>query len=446
MSVMDLHVPTTTLSVDGTTVLGWYGLRYAQAPGRFMPSQSATGRLVVQQQRDVPIFPQLPSRLAAVMGAEEGNPQSEDAFFLNIWAPEQAKDLPVLFFIHGGAWMTGGGTTRWYDGSKLAAQGVVVVNVNYRLGALGHLGAADAHELPLPAADLVLALQWVREHIAHCGGDASNLTVMGQSSGGWYAHLLSVLPHTQGWLKRVALLSMGTRTAWTPAYQAEVTHKVDAALNGNVHTAPLDALLKTSIAVVAQKQVQLAHAPAAFLPVASAAFPEHLLDATWAAEACHAEAVYVRHVADESATFFFNVPAQRDATQEQVDAVLSQWPVSDLPAVLVRNGAFAGVDSGLSPYRQLVAASSWQQFQRFPEQYAAALHAKNRPVKMTHFSIESHQPDVHSGHCFDLPFQFGNLEAWQHAPMMAGFDKGRFEALSTALIGEVVDFVKHGCV
>lgn len=445
MDAMQWSQPSATHVVDGISVQAWYGVRYAASTGRFMPSQPASGRLDVQHQRDVPIFPQLPSRLAAVMGQEEGNPQSEDAFFLNIWAPAQATDLPVLFFIHGGGWMTGGGTTSWYDGSRLAAQGMVVINVNYRLGALGHLGSASAHELPLPAADLLLALQWVVANVKQVGGDAKKITVMGQSSGGWYAHLLSVLPHTRGRVQRVALLSMGTRTAWTPEYQAQMTEQVAEALGADITTAPVAALLKTSIAVVAAKQVRLGHAPAAFLPVASAAFPLQLLDAQWAAEACHVESVYIRYVADESATFFFNVEAQRHATQQQVDDALSLWPVGDLPTVLVKDGCFVGAASGLSPYQQLVAASSWQQFQSFPEHYAAALLKRQRPVYKTCFTVESHQPDVHSGHCFDLPFQFGNAWAWENAPMMAGFDAQQFEQQSHRMVLEIADFVKYGC-
>lgn len=445
MGTAQWNTPSATEMVDGVCIRGWYGVRYAASMGRFMPSQPASGRLVVQHQRDVPIFPQLPSRLAAVMGPEEGNPQSEDAFFLNIWAPEQAAGLPVLFFIHGGGWMTGGGTTSWYDGSRLAAQGMVVVNVNYRLGALGHLGSADVHELPLPAADLLLALRWVMDNVAQVGGDAHKITLMGQSSGGWYAHLLSVLPHTRGMVQRVILLSMGTRTAWTTKQQAQFTAQVAEALGADINTVPVNDLLKTSIGMVAAKQLHLGHAPAAFLPVASSAFPQQLLDAEWAAEACHAESVYLRYVADESATFLFNVAAQRHATQQQVDEALSSWPVEDLPDVLLRDGRFAGVASGLSPYRQLVAASSWQQFQRFPEHYAAALKRRQRPVYKTCFTVESHQVDVCSGHCFDLPFQFGNAWAWEHAPMMAGFDKQQFEQLSHQMMCEVADFVRHGC-
>jgi para-nitrobenzyl esterase len=109
----------------------YLGIRYADLAGarRFAaPVALPAGARVVQCEADrlaeVPIFPQLRSRLADALG-EGGleNPQREDAFYLNVWAPDGADRLPVLFFIHGGAWMSGGGAVRWYEGTHLAAQG-----------------------------------------------------------------------------------------------------------------------------------------------------------------------------------------------------------------------------------------------------------------------------------------------------------------------------------
>ncbi|MFC4520210.1 carboxylesterase family protein [Cupriavidus pinatubonensis] len=434
--------PSEQVIVDGMQVHAWHGLRYAVAEGRFAPPLRATGRITASRQHEVPIFPQLPSKLAAAMGHGYANPQSEDAFFLNIWAPSNAHGLPVVLFIHGGAWMTGGGAMDWYDGSRLAAQGLVVVNVNYRLGPLGHLGRPDAHALPIPAADLLLALQCVSDNVRHFGGDSGKITLMGQSAGGWYAHLLSVLPQTRGLINRVALLSMGTRTPWLPQQQIEVTRRARLNVGGDFEKAPINEILKAGMSALDREPPRLGHAPSAFLPVASAGLPQRLLDPDWAACACHAEAVYLRYTVDESATFFFNVPEQRNATQAQVDEALSQWPAADLPPKLQSNGAFCGVSSGLSPYRQLVAASSWRQFQRFPAEYAAKLKQEGKNIQFVHFEAESMLEGLHSGHCFDLPFQFGNLSAWGDAPMLARFGADRFEAISLSLIAEIAAFAR----
>ncbi len=434
-------IPSSHRKSDGAGVHAWYGLRYALSHQRFAPAQPATGRLDATALPQVPVFPQMPSRLAAAMGHGCSPPQSEDAFYVNLWAPDNAEGLPVLVFIHGGAWMSGGGSLPWYDGTRLAAQGLVVVNVNYRIGPFGHLGQADAHPLPVPATDLLLALEWVGEHIHRFGGNAAKTTLMGQSAGGWYAHLLSVLPQTQGWFQRVALLSMGTRSPWTPVQQRETTDRALALVGGDWDKAATEAVLKAGMAALAKEPTALGHAPSAFLPVASAGLPPGLLDTQWAATQSHVDAVYLRTTQDESAAMLMNLPEQRNATQAQVDAALSAWPLADLPPALVQDGHFCGWDSRLSPYRQLVAASSWRQFQRFPTEYAAALAQRGRKVQQSHFTTESPLDGLYSGHCLDLPFQFGNRADWADAPMLSGLAADTFEAVSAALIAEIRDFV-----
>ncbi|RMX09121.1 carboxylesterase/lipase family protein [Vandammella animalimorsus] len=438
--------PSSQARVDGVDVQAWYGLRYAHAPRRFAAAEAASGQLAVQCLQQVPVFPQLPSRLAAAMGSGGANPQDEDAFFLNVWAPAQAQGLPVLLFIHGGAWMTGGGSMAWYDGTRLAAQGLVVVNVNYRLGALGHLGETQAHDLPLPAIDLLLALQWVAGHVHAYGGDAGRITLMGQSAGGWYAHLLSVLPQTRGMLHRVALLSMGARQPWPAQRQRMVTAAAATRIAelghgvADLHTAPAEQVLRAGLSALPYEPFGLGHAPAAFLPVASAGLPQGLLEPGWAAQACHARAVYLRHTADECAAFFFQMPAQRQATQQQVDEALAGWPTAELPPSLCSQGQFSGAQSGLSPYRQLVAAASWRQFQRFTHEYAKQLWQLGKPVQLARFTLESPLDGFHSGHCLDLPFQFGQLTAWADAPMLVGLQPELLEAVSRHWMSDIVNF------
>ena len=438
----DLTSPSEHLLVDDVHVNAWYGLRYAIADERFTPARAATGRMNVVQQEQVPIFPQLPSKLAKAMGNGRTNPQSEDAFFLNIWAPADAQDLPVIFFIHGGAWMTGGGSMAWYKGSRLAAQGLVVVNINYRLGGLGHLGSPKVHDLPIPVTDILLALKWVSNNIHTVGGDALKITIMGQSAGGWYAHLLSILPQTKGVIHRVALLSMGTRSPWHAEQQIEVTNKASQLAGGDLQGISVEKLLNVSMSALIKEPIALGYAPSAFLPVASEGIPEKMLDPVWAAQACHVKEVYIRSTADESAAFFFNLSEQCQATQMQVDEILSRWLVADLPPILQNNGIFCGKLSGLTPYRQLVAASSWRQFQRFPTEYANALKQEGKGIQISCFETESKLEGFHSGHCIDLPFQFGNLEDWQDAPMLEGFGKEQFDDISRSLITEIVFFAR----
>ncbi|MBS1107986.1 MAG: para-nitrobenzyl esterase, partial [Deltaproteobacteria bacterium] len=132
---------------------------------------------------------QPPLMLAALPGFDIGE-QSEDCLYLNVYAPagaSPAQRKPVMVWIHGGAFVIGSGAQSIYDGRKLARRGdVVVVTINYRLGALGFLDLGQP-ELAAPNAgllDQIAALEWVRDHIEAFGGDAGNVTIFGESAGG----------------------------------------------------------------------------------------------------------------------------------------------------------------------------------------------------------------------------------------------------------------------
>ena len=117
--------------------------------------------------------------------AAEVPPQSEDCLNLNIWVPNDAavKDLPVMVFIHGGSFLAGSGADPLYDGAYLAAnQGIVVVSINYRLGALGFLALGEISG-NFGLLDQQAALAWVQRNIAAFGGDPGKVTVYGESAG-----------------------------------------------------------------------------------------------------------------------------------------------------------------------------------------------------------------------------------------------------------------------
>src|SRR5690606_13630641 len=121
-----------------------YGaIPYAQAQVgrlRFAPPRPASWRGNLDATRPGAIAPQLPSRLRGAMGDFEAA-QSEDRLHLTVWTPgADMRRRPVVVWLHGGAWQSGAGALDWYDGSRLAQRGdVVVVAVNYRLAALGWL-------------------------------------------------------------------------------------------------------------------------------------------------------------------------------------------------------------------------------------------------------------------------------------------------------------------
>ncbi|WOO78174.1 Carboxylesterase [Vanrija pseudolonga] len=209
---MPTSTPTPTLTLPQGTYAGgqhygaeyFRGVPYAGGVQRFRPPTRLTvdprpSPIDARQQGPTPIAP--PSRLSMVMGADrDSGPQSEEhSAVLSVYRPPGAAALPIFFWIHGGAFVSGSSQSSFYDGSRLARDAnAVVVAVNYRLGALGFLYDPDTRHQPRPAEsfgtlDLVAALEWVASHAAALGGDSGNITAFGQSAGGFLCAELLVL-------------------------------------------------------------------------------------------------------------------------------------------------------------------------------------------------------------------------------------------------------------
>ena len=135
---------------------------------------------------------------------------NEDCLTLNVFAPtadgsRASASLPVLVWIHGGAFTNGTANASWYDGSNLAARSCVVVTINYRLGAFGFTGADDVGLL-----DQLAALQWVHANIGNFGGDAGNVTIFGQSVGASCVNTLMATPRAHKFFHRAIGQSGGS--------------------------------------------------------------------------------------------------------------------------------------------------------------------------------------------------------------------------------------------
>ncbi|MCJ1707630.1 carboxylesterase/lipase family protein [Microbacterium sp. VKM Ac-2923] len=188
----------------------WLGIRYAQAPVGPRRWRAPLAALDADDEIDAGTFgaacPQPPSPLP--LG--EGIAQSEDCLFLNVWAPDADASVPrpVMVWLHGGAYVFGAASQRTYDGARLSAAGdVVVVTLNYRLGALGFLDLDAAFpdagfDANLALRDALLALAWVRRNIAAFGGDPDRVTVFGESAGGGLVTTLLATPSASGLFHR----------------------------------------------------------------------------------------------------------------------------------------------------------------------------------------------------------------------------------------------------
>ncbi len=135
-----------------------------------------------------------------------GTSNEEDCLFVNVWTPSGARNLPVMVWLHGGAFILGSGGDKYYDGGQLATHDVVVVSMNYRLGMFGFLAhpAFRSDDPAFPTAgnygieDQRAALEWVQHNIATFGGDPKRVTLFGESAGGMSTCLHYVSSRTEG--------------------------------------------------------------------------------------------------------------------------------------------------------------------------------------------------------------------------------------------------------
>ncbi len=147
---------------------------------------------------------------------------AEDCLYLNVWRPagSEGKKLPVMVWIYGGGFVSGGTSPAIYDGASFAKDGVVFVSLNYRLGRFGFFGFpaltkenADHGDLGNYAfMDQIAALKWVRANISAFGGDPDNVTIFGESAGGMSVHALLTSPEAKGLFKRAIIQSGLGRT------------------------------------------------------------------------------------------------------------------------------------------------------------------------------------------------------------------------------------------
>jgi para-nitrobenzyl esterase len=216
------------LAEDDGSLLHARGIRYGRAARFAAPQPLAPWSDVLDATTRGPACPQLSSRLEWVTGpVVDGLALSPDCQVLSVTAPSDADSLPVMVWLHGGAYVSGGGEAPKYDADELARTGrVVVVRVSYRLGVLGYLSPSGVDNLGL--RDQILALRWVHDNIAAFGGDPDRVTIFGQSAGADSAFSLLLCEQMAGLFQRAILQSapLGVRSgraAMTAAMRAAAT-------------------------------------------------------------------------------------------------------------------------------------------------------------------------------------------------------------------------------
>jgi len=207
----------------------WRGIPYAAPPVgdlRFRAPRPAAPWAGEFDASDFgPVAPQ--DRTGQFTGPPVGIPMDEDCLTINVMAPQQGRALPVMVWIHGGAYSVGSSRELRFQGEALAREGVLFVSFNYRLGALGYLDLARFStparpiENNLGLRDQVAALEWVRDNIAGFGGDPGQVTLFGESAGANAVTTLLTVPSARGLFARAIAESPPPDAIYTRPLTAE---------------------------------------------------------------------------------------------------------------------------------------------------------------------------------------------------------------------------------
>lgn len=188
---------------SSTDLNSWIGIRYASPPIGALrwqaPQIPAINRSSVIQAAAFPNqcpqqIPNGGSQEAAIEYVNT-NAGSEDCLYLSVFATPNAKNLPVLVYIHGGGYGSGNGQGNFSDLVNTNNNGLVLVSIQYRLGAFGFLSSDEVNKfgaLNAGIKDQIFALQWIQTYIELFGGNASHVTIAGESAGGGSTMLLSL--------------------------------------------------------------------------------------------------------------------------------------------------------------------------------------------------------------------------------------------------------------
>ncbi len=241
-----VSVETGTISGEESEGLTIYrGVPYAAPPLGTMRWRAPQPAPAWQGVRRADHFAPACMQTGVSMPGETPPAVSEDCLYLNIWAPKKIlnKGRPVLVWIHGGGFANGSASMPLYRGDRLAAKGIVVVTVAYRLGPFGYLAYPElTRESPQRSSgnygllDQIAALKWIQHNIRAFGGDPSQVTIAGQSAGAMSVSLLMASPLAKGLFERAIGQSGGV---FEPMQLAPTWRLPDAEKEGQAYAASL---------------------------------------------------------------------------------------------------------------------------------------------------------------------------------------------------------------
>ncbi|MFN3312623.1 MAG: carboxylesterase/lipase family protein [Hyphomonas sp.] len=216
-------VETASGHLAGTAagdIIVFKGIPFAQPPVsalRWRAPQPVSWPGILPADSFSPACPQPLNADGTPNGGGYAGPISEDCLYLNIWAPREAENAPIMVFLYGGGGVVGAGSLPTYDGSAFAQDGIILVTINYRLGALAGFAhpslTAEAGQSPstnFHLLDAIAALSWVKENAGAFGGDPDNILLFGQSAGATMTANLVTSPMAEGLFSKAIFESTGS--------------------------------------------------------------------------------------------------------------------------------------------------------------------------------------------------------------------------------------------
>ena len=381
----------------------------------------------------------------------------EDCLTLNVTTPAaDGGRRPVLVWIHGGGFRTGTGAIPWYDGTSFCTNGdIVVVSINYRLGALGYLHLEDAGRPAAGSAglaDQVAALRWVRDHIASFGGDPASITVAGESAGAMSVGALLGSPATAGLFQRAILQSGAADHCVDRTTAGRVADRFLVELGAVRGTAPggrsrdpyeadVDAVLAAQVAteqaLARDAEVRtvsgISNLGMVFQPVVGTdLLPEPPLHAVGDGAGAGVDVMIGTNLDEMS--IFGRPRTDEAALHRHLDAMLGDGRAAEAAAAYrLRLGRDA------APVDVLLAARTDHVF-RAPAIRLAEAHRGSTWTYL--FTWESWVPGLGSAHALEIPFVFDNLHQPGVEPFLGAGPSP--QALADAVHHAWIGFVRDG--
>lgn len=418
---------------DGTTE--FLGIRYATAE-RFMPPQDTlTWEGLLQAIAYGPLAPQTPGMLEQMLGLSIDD-MNEDCHFLNVFAPTEAtsgSNLPVMFWIHGGAYLNGSGSLTWYHGSRLASRNAVVVSINYRLGALGFLGDGNMGTL-----DMISALRWTQRNISSFGGNPGNVTIFGESAGG--SAVISLMASAEASPLFHKVWSMSPSIG-----QLRSKRRADEVVQQFFEAAKIESLEEAKNLTLEQ----MLNAQATVLALPSDSYDifapceqgSGIQGEIMSVAALSPKPLVIGTNRDENKLFSAFDPTQADITQDKWLAFTHR--IFDANAEQAA-ATYESLRPGESPAQLISAVNTDIAFRRRAQLFSEQRCENNNPTWMYWFTWAT---PVFGGvlgscHALDIPFAFDNLEA-PGTDLLTG-DGPERQSLANRFASEIVQFAQHG--